>query len=93
MLAFNWPEKADSLAQPIPWAPPILHFTPKQFTGHHTSTIRGEDMVDDISGRVVTGSKYESYEFPQVDGVEWFDITCWSVVDFFHPQFLPSRSS
>lgn len=54
----------------------------------------GEDIVNEISGQVVTGLKYESYEFPEeVNGVEWFDITCWSVVDFFHPQFLPSHSS
>ena len=91
MLAFSWPEEADSLAQSMAWVP-ILHFTSKQFAGHHTSAMRGEDLVDDVSGRVVTGSKYENYSgFPEeVDGVEWSDITCWSVVDFFHPQFLPS---
>jgi len=95
MLAFSWPEEADSLAQPLAWVPPILHFTPRQFAGHHTSVIRGDDLVDDVSGRVVTGSKYENYsEFPEeVDGVEWSDIPCWSVVDFFHPQFLPSSKS
>jgi hypothetical protein len=91
MVAFSWPEKAGSLELPTTWVPPILHFMPKQFAGHHTSVMRGNDLVDDISGRVVTGSKYEKYEFPtEVDGVKWSDIICWSVVDSFHPQFLPS---
>jgi len=95
ILAFSWPEEADSLAQPMAWVPPILHLTSKQFAGHHTSAMRGNDLVDDVSGRVVTGSKYEMYsEFPEeVDGVEWSDITSWSVVDFFHPHFLPSSLS
>jgi hypothetical protein len=91
MVAFSWPEEAEGLELPKAWVPPILHFTPKQFAGHHTSAIRGDDLIDDVSGRVVIGSKYEIYEFPEdVDGVEWSDIICWSVVDFFHPQFLPS---
>ena len=91
MLAFSWPEEGDILAQPMAWVPPVLHFTSKQFAGHHTSVMRGDDLVDDVSGRVVTGSKYETHEFPgEADGVQWSDITCWSVVDFFHPQFLPS---
>jgi hypothetical protein len=89
MLTYSWPEEAD-LAQPTAWVPPTLHFTHKQFAGHHTSVMRGNDLVDDVSGRVVTGSKYETVgdEIPEeVDGVEWSDIICWSVVDFFHPQF------
>ena len=87
LLAFSWPEEADSLAQPTPWVPPVLHFIYKWFAGHHTSVIRHADLVDDVSGRVVTGSKYGDAE--EVDGVEWSDIISWSVVDFFHPQFLP----
>jgi hypothetical protein len=88
MLAFSWPEEAESLELPKAWVPPILHFTSKQFAGHHTSVLRGDDLVDDVSGRVVTGSKYENYVYPEeVDGVKWSDIMCWSVVDLFHPQF------
>ena len=91
VLTFSWPEEADSLAQSIAWVPPVLYLTPKQFAGHHTSVIRGDDLVDDVSGRIVTGSKDEIIsQFPEeVDGVEWSDIIYWSVVDFFHPQFLP----
>jgi hypothetical protein len=90
MLAFSWPEEAD-LAQPMAWVPPILHFTHKWFAGHHTSTPRDDDLVDEVSGRVVIGSKYERHESSyEVDGVKWSDITFWSVGDFFHPQFLPS---
>jgi hypothetical protein len=60
MLAFSWPEEADSLAQPMAWVPPVLHFTSRQFAGHHRrSHIRNADLVDDVSGRVVTGSKHE----------------------------------
>ena len=92
MTAFSWPEEAESLAQLLAWVPPILHFTSKQFAG--PSVIRGYDLVDEVSGRVVTGSKYENYDFPEeVVEVEWSDITCWLVVDFFHPQFLPSFKS
>ena len=79
MLAFSWPEEGDSLAQPMAWVPPILHFTSKQFAGHHTSAMRGDDLVDDVSGRVVTGSKYEIGEFPgnlEADGLQWSDIIC-----------------
>jgi hypothetical protein len=90
MLAFSWPDVAD-LAQPTVWVPPVLHFTHKRFAGHHTSATRDDDLVDEVSGRVVIGSKYRRHEFPYVvDGVKWSDITSWSVVDFFHPQFLPS---
>jgi len=88
MLTFSWPEEA-YLAQPTAWVPPVLHFTHKQFAGHHTSARRDDDLVDGISGRVVIGSKYEQHESPdEADGVKWSDITWWSVVDFFHPQFL-----
>jgi len=88
MLAFSWPEEA-YLAQPTAWVPPVLHFTYRQFAGHHTSARRDDDLVDGISGRVVVGSKYERHESPdEADGVKWSDITWWSVVDFFHPQFL-----
>jgi len=88
MLTFSWPEEADSLAQTMAWVPPVLHFMHKRLAGHHTSAIRNVDLVDDVSGRVITGSKYEGGE--EIDGVEWSDITSWSVVDFFHPQFLLS---
>ena len=87
MLAFSWPEEADSLAQPMPWEPPVLHFTSKQFADHHPAPMSNVDLVVDVSGRVVTGWKYECGE--EVDG-ERSDTTSWSVVDFFHPQFLPS---
>ncbi|KIM47337.1 hypothetical protein M413DRAFT_272960 [Hebeloma cylindrosporum] len=81
-LAFNWPEEEDW----EDWDPPT-----RQFAGHHTSVTRGRDLVDEVSGRVVIGSKYEDGDFPaNKDGVEWSDITGWSVVDFAHPQFLPS---
>ncbi|KIM47349.1 hypothetical protein M413DRAFT_273184 [Hebeloma cylindrosporum] len=84
MLSFSWPEEVD-LRQPTAWVPPILHFTHKQFAGHSTSATRVNDLVDEISGRVVTGWKDENYELP-----EEVDEVCWSVVDFFHPRFLPS---
>ena len=85
MLAFSWPEEADSLAQPTAWVPPVLHFTSKQLVGHHPAAIRDPDLVDDVSGRVVTGSMLEHRE-----GVDGVVCRSWSVVDFFHPQFLPS---
>ena len=89
MLAFSWPEEAD-LTQPTAWVPPILHFTHKQYSGRHTSARRGDDLVDEVSGRVVIGSKYERHEFPEgVDRVAWSDIiSCWSVVDFFHSSIF-----
>jgi hypothetical protein len=92
MLAFGWPEVAD-LEEPTAWVPPVLHFTHKRFAGHHTSARRDEDFVDEVSGRVVIVSKDMDDDFSQdseLDGVECSDISSWSVVDFFHPQFLPS---
>ena len=57
--------------------------------------MRGLDLVDGVSGRVVTGLKYEDRDFAEIEpegaeGVEWSDIISWSVVDFVDPQFLPS---
>ena len=63
-----------------------LGFHAQTVCSHHTSVKHGHNLVDDISGRVIIGSKLPE----DLDEVEWLDITCWSVVDFFHPQFLPS---
>lgn len=86
MLAFGWPEEADS-AQPTGWVPPVLHFTHRKY---HTSANHFYDLVDEVSGRVVvTGSKFDNIDLPEgADGVD--DDICSSVVDFCHPQFLPS---
>ena len=50
----------------------------------------GYDLVNEVFSWLIIGSKYRCHEFfDEVAGMKWFDIK-WSVVDIFHPQFLPS---